>query len=397
MKLTLSLTHRCNLACRYCYAGRSSRPDMSLDTARRSIDTALSMVPEGKRLELGLFGGEPLLRFDLVQAVTDYAIERADAARVPLRIGLTTNGTLISATMLDFIDARGISLCFSLDGPQHVHDRSRRLLNGQGSFGEVLRGLNQALERLGRVDVNAVFGPPTIQELPQSLAFIMGLGVRTIHFSPDITAAWTAESYSRCAEVFMATADYYIDCYRRGIELAVNLFDSKAVLFIKGGYAVSDRCAMGDGEWAVAPSGNLYPCERFIGEDDNPNFSLGNIHTGFDSARRCALRARRGNHRVACLSCRERQYCMGWCGCTNYFLSGRSDMPAPVLCALEQATINAARQVFGSLVSENNDCYVDHLFNYMNADSHRLGGNRHRAPLADPEGAREQGVGRSLR
>jgi uncharacterized protein len=288
----------------------------------------------------------------------------------------------VSPKVIDFVDEHGISLCFSLDGPQDVHDRNRCFPNGRGSFVEVRRGLERALARLGLVEVNAVFGPDTLSELPRIFSFLIGLGIRAIHFSPDIDAAWTREIHGRFSDVYMEVAEHYIDCYRRGIELAVNLLDTKALLFVKGGYAANDRCTMGDHEWAVAPSGNLYPCERFIGEDDNPNFRMGNIHTGIEPARRCSLRARRGNHRVQCLACSHRNYCMSWCGCTNYHLSGRSDMPAPVLCAMEKAAINAAQYVFTTLVNGDNDHFVDHLFNYLNADSHRLGGNCNRAPLS---------------
>jgi uncharacterized protein len=381
MKLTLSLTHRCNLACRYCYAGHSAKPDMPLQTARRSIDTALLMSREGEKLELALFGGEPLLRFDLVREITDYAQQRTTAAGLPLSIGITTNGTLVSAPVLDYVDEHGISLCFSLDGPPDVHDRNRLFQNGQGSFTQVRRGLEQALARSGLVEVNAVFGPETMSELPRTFRFLTGLGVRAIHFSPDINAIWTRETHSRFAEIYMQIAGHYIDCFRRGIELAVNLFDTKALLFIKGGYATDDRCSAGEREWAVAPSGNLYPCERFIGEDDNPNFRLGNIHTGFQSTRCCAMRARRGNHRVECLNCSQKEYCMSWCACTNYHLSGRSDMPAPVLCAMEKAAIGAARFVFESLVNGDNECYVDHMFHYLNAESHCLGVGRHQVSI----------------
>ncbi len=371
MKLTLSLTHRCNLACRYCYAGRSDKPDMTLQTARQSIDTAMQMSREGERLELALFGGEPLLRFDMVREVTDYAEKRTAAAGAPLSIGITTNGTLVLPGVLDYVAEHGISLCFSLDGPPDVHDRNRLFENGHGSFARVRQGLQQALAQSGLVEVNAVFGPQTLSQLPRTFRFLTDLGVRAIHFSPDINAIWNSEMHARLAGIYREIADHYIDCYRRGIELAVNLFDTKALLFIKGGYKASDRCSMGEREWAVAPSGNLYPCERFIGEDDNPNFRLGNIYTGFQPARCCSLKARRGNHRVECLNCGQKDYCMNWCGCTNYHLSGRSDMPAPVLCAMEKAAIAATQYAFETLVNGDNECYVDHMFHYVNAESHR--------------------------
>ncbi|MDY6854009.1 MAG: 4Fe-4S cluster-binding domain-containing protein [Thermodesulfobacteriota bacterium] len=61
MKTILSLTHRCNQACRYCKAGNSRKSDMTLDMAKRCIDAALTCLPVDSQLYLGLFGGEPLL------------------------------------------------------------------------------------------------------------------------------------------------------------------------------------------------------------------------------------------------------------------------------------------------------------------------------------------------
>ena len=61
---------------------------------------------------------------------------------------------------------------------------------------------------------------------------------------------------------------------------------------------------------------------------------------------------------------------MNWCGCTNYFMSGQTDMAAPMLCAMEQATIRAARYVFDSLVNEGNELFTDHLYRYVNTGIH---------------------------
>lgn len=376
MKITLSLTHRCNLACRYCYAGRSDKPDMQLSTAQQCIDTALASLPAGKSLYLGLFGGEPLLRFDLIRDIVAHAYRRTPETSAPIRIGITTNGTLVSPEILDYVADQGINLCFSIDGPEDVHNRNRCRRNGSGSFAEVVRNLELAIQRLGVVEVNAVVGPDTLADVPRTIDFLTDLGVRVIHLSPDIKATWPSEACDRFDNIYRQAAEQYITCYQRGIEIALNLIDSKAILFVKGGYSASDTCAMGDGEWGVAPSGNLYPCERFIGEDDDPTFSLGNIRTGLNPARRCALRLKRGNRREECSNCLYKRFCMSWCGCTNWFLSGESDRPAPVLCAMEKAAIEAARHAFESLVKDDNDLFAAHLFNYVNAEAHRIDGSR---------------------
>ena len=370
MKVTLGLTHQCNLACSYCYAGRSTKPDMSLSTAQKCIDFALETLPAGKHLGLCLFGGEPLLRFDLVREITTYTYQKANEAEKTVQISITTNGTLVTPSVIDFAADQNIHLCFSVDGPPDLHDRKRAYHNGRGSFDNVMRRLELALKRLDTVQVNAVFGPDTIMDLPRCLKFFVDFGIPVIHLNPDITATWPNDLRPKLQDVYNQLAEYYIGCYTQGHEIAINLLDSKMVLFIKGGYDVTDMCAMGDGEWGFAPSGNIYPCERFIGEDENSQYCLGSIHTGLDLERRCALRLQRGNHNPVCCACNFNKYCMNWCGCTNYFMSGRSDMPAPVLCAMEQATIQAARHVFDSLVNAGNDLFADHMYNYVNAGIH---------------------------
>jgi uncharacterized protein len=62
MKYTLFLTHRCNLACEYCYVSKNS-DRMSLETAAKIIDFAFRNTPAAEEIELGFFGGEPLLEF----------------------------------------------------------------------------------------------------------------------------------------------------------------------------------------------------------------------------------------------------------------------------------------------------------------------------------------------
>ena len=77
MDVTLCLTHACNLRCDYCYAGPKSARRMSWDTARNAIDFTLARTLEqAERLkcqpvcQLGFFGGEPLLEWDLLVSAT---------------------------------------------------------------------------------------------------------------------------------------------------------------------------------------------------------------------------------------------------------------------------------------------------------------------------------------
>jgi uncharacterized protein len=62
-----------------------------------------------------------------------------------------------------------------------------------------------------------------------------------------------------------------------------------------------------------------------------------------------------------CLSCGISEYCMNWCGCSNYFSSGYYNRVGPFLCASEKASIQVSFDVFKSLEKTMGATFVDHL------------------------------------
>jgi len=365
VKATLSLTHNCNLGCRYCYAGRAAKGDMTFSTAQKIVDFVMETAHSEQKAEFSFFGGEPLLRFDLIKDITEYIRKKEQETGVAAVLSLTSNGTLLTEPILDFFKSNNITLCISIDGPAETHDLNRIYKNGSGSFATVAKKLHMALDKLDTLQVNAVYGPETVDSLPQTVAFFTELHVPFIHLNPNISARWTEDALAKLPQVCMSIAEHYMQCYQRGQEITLNMIDSKLVLFLKKGYAPEDRCGMGKTEWGFAPSGNIYPCERFIGEDDDLSLCLGNINTGFDAARRCDMLARKGNRNPECRTCSLSTYCMNWCGCTNYHMTGDTELAGSMLCAMERASIKAAEHVFITLSQLNNELFTDHLMRYL--------------------------------
>lgn len=336
---------------------------MSLDTAREIVNFAMDITPPGRKIDFSFFGGEPLLRFDSIKEITDYIHEKARDARKPISLSVTSNGTLLTEVILDFFREQSVDLCISIDGPAHVHNLNRCYKDGRGSFEDVVRNLCLAQKRLGRLQVNAVYGPDTIGFLPETVSFFSQLDVHSIHLNPNISAFCGENTYFKLRETYMQIAKHYIQSYQQGQEIAINLIDGKIILLLKGGYEDADKCGMGETEWGFAPSGNIYPCERFIGEDNNPSLCLGNIHTGLDQTNLCSILKHRRNHDEKCRTCDLQKYCMNWCGCTNYYMTGQMDSAGPMLCESEKAAIKAAKQVLVTL--RNNDLFLDHFQKYL--------------------------------
>jgi uncharacterized protein len=75
MKYTLCITQECNLACSYCYIPKRPRV-MSLETARDAVDFIFRQAAGMDQFEIGFFGGEPLLEFELIREVTPFIKSR---------------------------------------------------------------------------------------------------------------------------------------------------------------------------------------------------------------------------------------------------------------------------------------------------------------------------------
>lgn len=358
MKYTLLLTQLCNLACDYCYI--SQRPQrMTLPTAARVIDFAFSNAPPSEEIEVGFFGGEPLLEFRLIQGITNLIESHPAFDSERVRMSVVTNGTLLRPEIIDFLLAHGITLGISCDGSPDIQDLHRRFHNGGGTFTTVRDAILLAAQRMPHLMVNAVYGPDTLKMLPSTVHYIASLGVRYIYLSPRCGAKWDWFSLQQLPEVYAAVGGIYVRQYLSGSPHFISLIDSKIAAILRGGYQPLERCRMGFGEFAFTPSGNIYPCERLVGTGGHEH-CIGDLDNGIDLTKLQSRAAGREAVNLQCKRCSLRDYCMTWCGCTNYLSTGSYNKVDAFLCASERASIQAAFDAFQKL-EEAGIGFHDHL------------------------------------
>ncbi|MGC8641609.1 MAG: radical SAM protein [Isosphaeraceae bacterium] len=156
--LILCLTEQCNLRCDYCCFGecyprfRSHSPrQMSREVAERAILELLSQ-PGIESPGVALYGGEPLLNWELAKRVIVFSLEQAEARGKTATLSVTTNGTLLTDEKIRFLAGNDVNVAISLDGPKDSHDRHRvfrdRTGSGRrvGSFDVVMRKLRRFIE-----------------------------------------------------------------------------------------------------------------------------------------------------------------------------------------------------------------------------------------------------------
>ena len=155
MLLILGITEKCNLNCSYCcYSGHfvgqrtHSQRSMSWETAQQAIKYYIEHDQAGDgSCPISFYGGEPLLEFPLIKKCVDYATEKAKELGKTPRFAISTNGTLLSDEVCDYLVEHEFLVMVSLDGPKVSHDRYRVYPNGEGSFDKVERNLYRFAER----------------------------------------------------------------------------------------------------------------------------------------------------------------------------------------------------------------------------------------------------------
>ncbi|MBN2578911.1 MAG: radical SAM protein [Pirellulales bacterium] len=342
--LSLMVTHACNLRCDYCYTGRKSDSAMSAEVSRAAIDRALRSIERDGMFELVFFGGEPLFEADLIADLIEYAKRQCRAGGYALHVHLTTNGTLSSGAAWTILTRPEITVHVSHDGLPEVHDRHRRTADGRGTSEAVLATLARLQKSRNDGGVVMVLRPDTVESFSQGIRFLRGHGVRQITPTLDLWTRWSPEDAARLETALVRAADVW----REGLpECGVSWFDEKAARLAGFPPALTARCGFGDGEVAVAPSGNLYPCERLIGEDlpDNPMRLPGSAleDTAFPP------QPAPGRNNEACTACGIQSQCNTTCRCANYVRTGDVRRPDGLLCLLDRVLYRETARILDRL------------------------------------------------
>ena len=120
--IDLFLTESCNFACPYCFVEGKRDRHMAPETAQAAVEFLIRESRDQDNIEMLLFGGEPLLRFDLIKDLVPYGYRRAREAGKTLSFSMTTNGSLMNRENLAFLRKHNIKFLLSLDGDEEMHN-----------------------------------------------------------------------------------------------------------------------------------------------------------------------------------------------------------------------------------------------------------------------------------
>ena len=257
-ELLLMVAVDCNMACRYCYGDggtyQRERTLMDTETAFKAVDTALSL---GDIKVITLFGGEPLLNFEVIREVV---LKYPDIV-----CGIISNGTIMTREIAQFLKEHKIPFTVSLDGPPEVHDAVRYYRDGKGTHARIMK----TIKMLKEVDL-----PFAIEATFTKQALLHGYSARDVldylyEFTPTINFAAVAVvddpdvrlTPEELIDFRTEVIDFTFDKIEKG-EI-INIFDITALITrIASPQRTMPQvfCPYHARRIAVFPNGDAYPC-----------------------------------------------------------------------------------------------------------------------------------------
>lgn len=356
--LMFFVTEACNLKCTYCYekvqgVHASARMLRQVD-AERTIDAYFAEAPRRDAQTITFFGGEPLLNPDVIRETVAYAKRRAAELGKQVDFTMTSNLTLLTEDMADFLAREGFHVMVSIDGDREGHDRYRKAADGSGTYDVVTRNLQVLISRMRahgtrlpkiRATLTAENSDPIAAE-----RHLRGLGTPLVMIGEthgtvagtgahDVNAS--AESRARSARPVEDAVDAALTALDadpaalpelpRSLVKALVAIHEEVTRTEPHGPARPSLCGVCRNMKAVTPTGDLFPCHRYVGMEA---FKMGNLREGGLDRHKVRDYYDRlyGVYQEKCAPCWLRHLCGGQCPWYLSTADGAIQTPDDAMC-----------------------------------------------------------------
>ncbi|MBQ5678264.1 MAG: thioether cross-link-forming SCIFF peptide maturase, partial [Clostridia bacterium] len=328
--LCLHVAHTCNLNCAYCFASQGKyhgeRALMSFEVGKRALDFLIENSGTRHNLEVDFFGGEPLMNWNVVKELVAYARVQEKIHNKNFRFTLTTNGVLVDDEVIDFCNKEMSNVVLSLDGRQEVHDRLRVDYMGRGSYDLIVPKFQEFVKKRGGKNyyMCGTFTHNNI-DFTNDIFHMADLGFTELSMepvvcSPEDASALTEEDLPVLFDQYEILAKEMIKRKKEGRPFTFYHY----MLDLTHGPCIYKRisgCGSGTEYMAVTPTGDLYPCHQFVGDN---KYLLGNIWDGVTNKEvQNEFKLCNAYARPECNDCWAKLYCSGGCAANSYHASGK--------------------------------------------------------------------------
>lgn len=274
-------TLKCQASCKYCFT-EEKNGEMNLKQWKDILVFLKTLTSEftiKKKLNITFHGGEPLLK-----SPEYYRIIFGDLKEYffnfHLNIGLQSNLWNFNKDYLELFKKYKVHISTSLDGPEKINDRQR----GSGYFEKSWEAIKFIRKEDIPIGVISTFTSQSYEEWEQIINFFtkQRLSLKIHPAVPRNQKHKISENGNRSTSLVLSPNKYY-DLLKQMYEFFKNNYHKLTIEPIHSiiNYALekgTKECFMGGclgTRLAITPSGDLYPCQRFVGIK---NYRIGNIN-----------------------------------------------------------------------------------------------------------------------
>jgi pyrroloquinoline quinone biosynthesis protein E len=320
--LLAELTYRCPLHCVFCY----NPVDYATQEQELSTDDWLRVLREGRELgavQLGLSGGEPLLRDDLEVIV-------AEARRLGFYTNLLTSGVGLTAERAAALKAAGldhVQLSFQ-DSTREMND----FLSHTKTF-ELKHRVAKIIKDQGwPMVMNVVIHRLNIDHIDRIIGMAHELGAEYVELANTQYYSWAYLNRDALLPTHaqLRRAEAVTDAWRAKLGESMRLF------FVAPDYheGKAKKCVNGWGSMflTVAPDGTLLPCHtaKMLPGLTFPNARESSLREAWFESDGFNRYRGTGWMKEPCSSCEHKEEDLGGCRCQAYLLAQDAEAADPV-------------------------------------------------------------------
>jgi uncharacterized protein len=275
----VAVTTGCNLNCSYCYEDGIFRGStMNKTTIKQVIEycTRIFIGDNYKDFWITLYGGEPLLNYQLLQNLILGFKKQEDIIGAPINFDIVTNATLLSQERARWLVRHGLQRAqITFDGNSTSHNLRRRYPSGKGTFNKILNNLIGAVDIIPEIRVRCNFDSSNRESLYELIDILADRGLSGkvfLYFAP-INEIIPTDNDPQCAARFCS--QYRLSDAKMAETLVALCGYAKQKGFeTTDKYEVSPCMSTIENGVVIDPEGNLYKCLSFIGRKE---FIVGTI------------------------------------------------------------------------------------------------------------------------
>ena len=347
--MCLHIAHDCNLRCKYCFASTgdfgTGRKLMPFSVGKQAIDFLLEKSVGRENLELDFFGGEPLMNWDVVKQIVEYARSKEEEYGKKFRFTITTNGMLLDDEKIDYINKEMSNVVLSIDGRKEVNDRMRVKVDGTGCYDRIVKNYKKLVEKRGDKEYY-VRGTYTNYNLDfsEDVMHLYKQGFDQVSVEPvmedeSVEYAITEKDLDKIYAEYDKLVDKIANIKKNGG--FINFFHF--MIDLDQGPCVIKRlrgCGSGNEYVAITPDGDIYPCHQFVGHEE---YKMGNLEEGtFNTDIKKEFAGCHVYSKPSCRDCWAKFYCSGGCNANNYIYNGDIHKAYELSCKIMRKRLECA-------------------------------------------------------